>query len=155
MPVSVLLCNTNATGIAIGPDFTQATVDGHITEYKAVHAFIDEYHNVIKHALSQDVQVDPRCGLGQMGIYQEPLERVLEYMGLSMDIDQVVNESIDVDGKRHALLPGNVLEANHWHVKYTRAVKRAAIEREYARQLQEYDAEMEATRQALRADGAY
>jgi hypothetical protein len=151
MPVSVLLCNTNATGIAIGPDFTQATVDGHITEYKAVHAFIDEYHNVIKHALSQDVQVDPRCGLGQMGIYQEPLERVLEYMGLSMDIDQVVNDSIDVDGTRHTLLPGNVLEANHWHEKYTRAARA----REYVRQLEEDDAAMEAARQARRADRAY
>jgi hypothetical protein len=126
-------------------------IDGHITEYKAVHAFIDEYHNVIKHALSQDVQVDPRCGLGQMGIYQEPLERVLEYMGLSMDIDQVVNDSIDVDGTRHTLLPGNVLEANHWHEKYTRAARA----REYVRQLEEDDAAMEAARQARRADRAY
>jgi hypothetical protein len=76
-------------------------------------------------------------------------------MGLSMDIDQVVNESIDVDGKRHALLPGNVLEANHWHVKYTRAVKRAAIERECARQLEEERLAYEATRRASRADGLY
>jgi hypothetical protein len=155
MPFSVLSCNTNTTDIPIDADVSQAMVDSHIAEYKAVHAFIDEFHSILKHALSRDVQVDRRVGLGEHGIYQEPLERVLEYMGLSMDIDQVVNESIDDDGELHALLPGNVLEANHWHEHYTEAVNRAAKVRELDRQLEEDRLAKEAARRARRADGAY
>jgi hypothetical protein len=159
MPFSVLSCNTNATDIRINASVTQAMVDGHITEYKRVHAFIDEHHTILKQALSRDVQVDLRVGLGENGIYQEPLERVLEYMGMSMSKDHVVNESIDVDGKRRALIPGNVLEANHWHEEYTEAVSRAAIARELAQQLEaqqkERRLEMESTRATRRADGGY
>jgi hypothetical protein len=55
--------------------------------------------------LSEHVPVDPRFGLGQMGIYQEPLERTLEYLGLSMSKDQVVNTSIDGETVRRALIP--------------------------------------------------
>jgi hypothetical protein len=154
MPFSVLSCNTNATDIRIDRSVTRATVDGHIAEYKAVHAFIDEHHSILKHALSRDVQVDRRVGLGANGIYQEPLERVLEYMGLSMNVDQVVNESIDVDGKRRALRPGNVLEANHWHEQFTIAQNRAAVAK-VARQMEENKLAIEATRQARRAHGGY
>jgi ankyrin repeat protein len=162
MPFSVLSCNTNTTDIRIDANVTQAMVDTSIEEYKAVHAHIDEYHNVLKHALSEDVQVDTRFGLGENGIYQEPLERVLEYMGLSINKDQVVNASIDVNGKRRALIPGNVLEANHWHEEYTKAVSKAARERElvqHMREMKEKQEEerlaFEATRQARRASGAY
>jgi hypothetical protein len=163
MPFSVLSCDTNTTDVQIDAHVTQAMVDTSIAEYKAVHAFIEEHHTVLKHALSYDVQVDWRVGLGENGIYQEPLERVLEYMGLSMDIDQVVNRIIDGDTKRRALLPGNVLEANHWHEEYTRAASRAARARELAphvdRQLLETEEEeqlaIEATRQARRAQGGY
>jgi hypothetical protein len=92
------------------------------------------------------------------GIYQEPLERVLEYMGMSMNIDQVVNTGIDGDIKRRALIPANVLEANHWHEQYTWAVRVREMEEErlaIARQLEEGRLAMEATRQARRADGGY
>jgi hypothetical protein len=166
MPFSVMSCDTNASGVHIDRQVHQNMVDGHIAEYKAVHAFIDEHHNVLKHALSYDVQVDWRVGLGENGIYQEPLERVLQYMGLSMDIDQVVNRSIDGDTKRRALLPGNVFEANHWHEEYTRAASRAARAMELAQKLAELTRELqeteekeqlatEATRQARRAEGGY
>jgi ankyrin repeat protein len=166
MPFSVMSCATNASGVHIDRQVHQDVVDRFIAKYKAVHAFIDEHHNVLKHALSYDVQVDWRVGLGENGIYQEPLERVLQYMGLSMDIDQVVNRSIDGDTKRRALLPGNVLEANHWHEEYTRAASRAARATELAQKLAELTRELqeteekeqlatEATRQARRAEGGY
>jgi hypothetical protein len=64
------------------------------------------------------VPVDPRFGLGQMGIYQEPLERTLEYLGLSMSKDQVVNTSIDGEAVKRALIPGHLLNANHWFNKH-------------------------------------
>jgi hypothetical protein len=87
-------------------------------EYKHAQAYIDEYHRILNLVLSEHVQVDPRFGLGQMGIYQEPLERTLEYLGLSMSKDQVVNISIDGEGVRRALIPGHLLSANHWFDKY-------------------------------------
>jgi hypothetical protein len=162
MPFSVMSCDTNASDVDIDRQVHQNMVDGHIAEYKAVHAFIDEHHNVLKHALSYDVQVDWRVGLGENGIYQEPLERVLQYMGLSMDIDQVVNRSIDGDTKRRALLPGNVLEANHWHEEYTRAARARLLAQKLAeltRQLQETEENVqlaiEAARQARKAEGGY
>jgi hypothetical protein len=127
-------------------------VDGHIAEYKAVHAFIDEHHSILNLVLSEDVVVDGRVGRGGDGIYQEPLERVLEYTGMSMNIDQVVNASIDVDGKRRALIPGNVLEANHWYEEYTKAATTAARIREVARQTEEDRLAREATRQARRKE---
>jgi hypothetical protein len=156
MPFSVLSCNTNVTDIPIDAQVTQNMVDAHIAEYKAVHAFIDEHHSILKHALSYDVQVDTRFGLREHGIYQEPLERVLEYMGMSMNKDQVVNRSIDGDGKRRALRPGNVLEANHWHEQYTWAATLAERVREYARHMgRQMDEEMETARRARRVEGGY
>jgi hypothetical protein len=53
-----------------------------------------------------------------MGIYQESLERALEYMGLSMNKDQVVNASIDGEAIKRALIPSHVLNAAMWHDKY-------------------------------------
>jgi hypothetical protein len=85
-----------------------------------VQAYIDEYFGILEPVLSEHVPVDPRFGLGQMGIYQEPLERTLEYLGLSMRKDQVVNDSIDgEEGVKRALIPGHLLNANHWFNKYT------------------------------------
>jgi hypothetical protein len=99
---------------------TAAMRDAHIETYQHVQAFIDEYHRILNLVLSEHVPVDPRFGLGQMGIYHEPLERTLEYLGLSMSKDQVVNTSIDGDeeGVRRALIPGHLLNANHWFDKY-------------------------------------
>jgi hypothetical protein len=44
-------------------------------------------------------------GLRSICIYQEPLERALEYLGLSMNPDQVVNTSIDGTTPMRVLIP--------------------------------------------------
>jgi hypothetical protein len=46
------------------------------------------------------------------GIYQEPLEQVLLYLGLSMDKNQTVNISIDGAAIKRALMPGHPTNAN-------------------------------------------
>jgi hypothetical protein len=116
---SFLSCDTDAKNVVINGDVRTAMRDAHIEEYKHVQAFIDEHHRILNLVLSDHVPVDPRFGLGQMGIYQEPLERALEYLGLSMSKDQVVNTSIDGDeGVKRALIPGHLLNANHWFDKY-------------------------------------
>jgi hypothetical protein len=120
----VLCCNTDAKNVAIDEadeyDDTTAHVAAYIEEYKHIQAYIDEYHRALKKTLSDEVEVDVRVGLGMMGIYQEPLERVLEYLGMSMHKDQVVNASIDGEGTKRALLPFHVLNAKVWYNKYRR-----------------------------------
>jgi hypothetical protein len=115
-----LCCDTDAKNVVMDDDcdITTVTRDAHIDEYKHVQAFVDVYHRILTRVLSEHVPVDPRFGLGQMGIYQEPLERTLEYLGLSMSKDQVVNMSIDGEAGRRALLPGHLLNAKHWFDKY-------------------------------------
>jgi hypothetical protein len=118
-----LSCDTDAKNVVIRERVTPAMRDAHIEEYKHVQAFIDEHHRILNLVLSDHVQVDTRMG-GDYGIYQEPLERTLEYLGLSMSKDQVVNTSIDGDeGVRRALIPGHLLNANHWFDKYTNFTK--------------------------------
>jgi hypothetical protein len=114
-----LSCNTDAKNVKVYDDVTASARDTRIEDYKHVQGFIDEYHRILNLVLSEHVPVDPRFGLGQMGIYQEPLERTLEYLGLSMSKDQVVNASIDgEEGVKRALIPGHLLNANQWFDKY-------------------------------------
>jgi hypothetical protein len=83
--------------------------------YEHTHRFIERWHGVASNTLSIRVEVDRRVGLGLHGLYQEPLERVLQYLGLSMDADQVVNSSLDDDHNvRRVLLPNCAHNANHW-----------------------------------------
>jgi hypothetical protein len=114
-----LSCNTDAKNVKANNYVTAAICDAHMETYSHVQAYIDEYHRILNLVLSEHVPVDPRFGLGQMGIYQEPLERTLEYLGLSMSKDQVVNTSIDgEEAVKRALIPGHLLNANHWFDKY-------------------------------------
>jgi hypothetical protein len=114
-----LSCNADAKNVEIDYSLTAAIRDTHIGQYKHVQAYIDEYHGLLMRVLSERVEVDTRVGLTQNGIYQEPLERTLEYLGLSMSKDQVVNNSIDgEEGVRRALIPGHLLNASHWFIKY-------------------------------------
>jgi hypothetical protein len=116
----VLCCNTDAKNVKVGGEYgvTEAQVAACIEEYKHIQAYIDEYHRVLKNTLSDEVEVDARVGRGGKGVYQEPLERVLEYLGMSMHKDQVVNASIDGEVVKRALLPFHVLNAEVWYHKY-------------------------------------
>jgi ankyrin repeat protein len=116
-----LCCNTDAKNVKIQYGVTITIRDAHIETYSHVQAFIDEYHRILTRVLSGHVQVDTRVGRGDNGIYQEPLERALEYLGLSMSKDRVVNASIDGEEQaaKRALIPGHLLSANHWFDKHT------------------------------------
>jgi hypothetical protein len=125
-----LSCNTDAKSVKINDEITTTMRDSHTETYTRVQAYIDEYFRILQPVLSEHVPVDPRFGLGQMGIYQEPLERVLEYLGMSMNKDQVVNTSIDGEAVKRALIPGHLLNANHWFNKYTKETQVAQLQEE-------------------------
>jgi ankyrin repeat protein len=120
MPFAVLSCNTDTKRIPMDEHLTQAIVNAHINEYKSVHNFIDEWHSIAKHALNEDVEVDKRVGRHGNGIYHEPLEQVLLYLGLSMKQNQTVNTSIDGKTIKRALMPGHPINANLWFELYQR-----------------------------------
>jgi hypothetical protein len=122
MPFAVLSCNTDSKSVLIDTKYvTQATVDSHINEYTQIQNFIDECHSVTKHALNEDVVVDKRVGRRGHGIYHEPLEQVLLYLGLSMKKNQTVNASIDgKNGVKRALMPEHPTNANLWFQLYQR-----------------------------------
>jgi ankyrin repeat protein len=120
MPFAVLSCDTDSKNVLIDERVTQAMVTAHVDEFKQIHAFIDDYHTVIKHALSEDVAVDKRVRRRGNGLYHEPLVQVLLYLGLSMDKDQTVNTSIDGETVKRALIPGQPLNANLWFELYQR-----------------------------------
>jgi hypothetical protein len=114
-----LSCNTDAKNVEINYDISTAMRDAQIATYSHVQAFIDESHRILNLVLSEHVPVDTRVGRGDYGLYHEPLERTLEYLGLSMSKDQVVNTSIDgEEAVKRALIPGHLLNANHWFDKY-------------------------------------
>jgi hypothetical protein len=120
MPFAVLSCNTDSKNVLISDTVTQVMVDTYINEYTQIHTFVDECHNITKHALSEDVVVDKRVGRGDNGMYHEPLEQVLLYLGLSMKKDQTVNTSIDGKSTKRALIPGHPTNANLWFELYKR-----------------------------------
>jgi hypothetical protein len=96
-------------------------VNTHINEYKWIQGFIDEWHSITNHALGEDVVVDKRVGRRGNGMYDEPLEQVLLYLGLSMKKNQTVNTSIDgKSGVKRALMPGHPVNANLWYELYKR-----------------------------------
>jgi hypothetical protein len=143
-----LSCNTDARNDRTDTKVRTAIRDGHIETYSRVQAYIDEYHGILNLVLSDHVQVDTRVGRGNNGIYQEPLERTLEYLGLSMTKDQVVNTSIDGEAVKRALIPGHLLNANHWFNNHKCIAERKKLRVDLEKQLQaskQLTMELEAT----------
>jgi ankyrin repeat protein len=90
------------------------------SRYLNVLGFIDKWHGVTLATLSNLVEVDTRVGRGDYGLYHEPMERVLQYLGLSMTVNQVVNTAVDGESVRRALIPTHARGANQWHELYKR-----------------------------------
>jgi ankyrin repeat protein len=96
--------------------------------YANTHVFIERWHGIALNALSVRVEVDRRVGLGLNGLYHEPLECVLWYLGLSMSEDQTVNDSLD-DGVQRVLLPNCAHNANHWFQMHQQNKEKNAVKR--------------------------
>jgi hypothetical protein len=116
--------------LACGADLDKASVEtpkaqlmNVISRYERVMSFAEKWHMVCVKAVSVDVEVDRRVGLGQNGLYHEPLERVMEYLGLSMAADQVLNTSINREGQvKRVLLPNCAHAAKQWLLRFEHAV---------------------------------
>jgi hypothetical protein len=118
---ALLCCNTDTQGYIEERNHVRVAYAAATEDYKHVQAYIDEFHGILNNTLSTEVIVDLRFGLGGYGIYQEPLERTLEYLGLSMNKDQVVNASIDgEEGVKRALIPFHTLSADGWRSQLLR-----------------------------------
>jgi hypothetical protein len=113
----LLACGANVKE-SIKANVPNDRLESATSRYRNVQSFIDEWHGVALTALSDGVRVDTRVGLGDNGLYQEPLERVLQYLGLSMTVNQVVNTSVDGKSVRRALIPNQARVANKWHEQY-------------------------------------
>jgi hypothetical protein len=122
---TLLCCGSDSKNVKITSHVTQAKLDACIAEYKQTHAFIESYHDSLRHTLTKDVRVDTRLAGITLGIYHEPLERVLEYLGLGMHKNQIVNISIDGQGEegqeglgggvKRVLIPNQARNAKHWY----------------------------------------
>jgi hypothetical protein len=111
---AMLCCGSDADNAKMDRTVNTKNIGAAITQYKDTQDFIATSHHVLKETLSMCVEVDTRIGVGGRGIQQEPLKRTLEYLGLSLNHDQVVNTSIDDTLRKRVLLPRNPENAKHW-----------------------------------------
>jgi hypothetical protein len=103
-PLVLLVCGADVKE-AIKARVPRDRLQSVTSRYRNVQSFSDEWHGVAVATLSDSVQVDTRVGRGDFGLYQEPLERVLRYLGLSIDVDRVVYTNVDGKSARRALIP--------------------------------------------------
>jgi hypothetical protein len=114
----LLCCSADARRVPIKSPVTQAKVIDAVAEYRSVQAYIKITHQLLKKTLSGILREYTNASRGDVGIYQEPLELTLEYLGLSMRADQVVNTSIDGRERKRVLIPHQPRNAKHWFDKF-------------------------------------
>jgi hypothetical protein len=105
---TLLCCGSDVKEVKISANVTRTDLTDCIEDYKKCHEFIETYCNNLQGTLSH-------------AIFQEPLERVLEYCGLSMRKNQTVNTSIDgqgAGGVKRVLIPNQARNAKHWYDLY-------------------------------------
>jgi hypothetical protein len=81
-----------------------------VEEYECFLKWLEEQHASLLRVLGSEVEVDTRVGRRETGMYHEPLESTMEYLGFSLKKDKATNR---------VLLPGvDVLKVYHWCEKF-------------------------------------
>jgi hypothetical protein len=73
----VLFSGADAEHLDIGAFVIQARVDASIEEYTSAHTHVKCCHRTLLYTFSARVGVNRRLGIGQSGMYQEHLARVM------------------------------------------------------------------------------
>lgn len=126
---TMLLCCGADTKLVMASNFN---LNQALADYSFMHEFIENTHHVLRETLSTYVWVDNRIGLRGIGIYQEPLDLTLEYLGLSVNHDQVVNTSMDGTARRRVLIPNQARNAKYWYMLAMKQRKRDMIQSQIA-----------------------